>query len=208
MKTLILAAAILPLLTSVTAQSSPGYVGCYKSSGSLTQKAIEASNSPSACSDSCVDGNFTVEAMTKINECYCGTSLPPTSDKVEDSKCDASCPGSPSDTCGSNAGDFFSVYSTGVSPSLSVGTNNGTITTTSGTRNSTTSTTTGSSSETSTSNPTDTTRPTTTGSTGSAPTKTSGSTTSSTSEPNSGDSVQIGGGMLVGAVMGALAMVF
>ena len=100
MKTLILAAAILPLLTSVTAQSSPGYVGCYKSSGSLAQKAIEASNSPSACRDSCGDaGNFTVEAMTKINECYCGTSLPPTSDKVEDSKCDASCPGAASDTC-------------------------------------------------------------------------------------------------------------
>jgi len=111
-------------------------------------------------------------------------------------------------TGGSNAGDFFSVYSTGVTASLPVDTNNGTITTTSGTRNSTTSTTTGSSSETSTSNPTDTTKPKPSGSTGSAATKTSGSTTSSTGKPNSGDSVQIGGGMLVGAVMGVLAMVF
>lgn len=109
-------------------------------------------------------------------------------------------------TGGSNAGDFFSVYSTGVTASLPVDTNNGTITTTSGTRNSTTSTTSSSSSESSTSHPTDTTK--TTGSIGSAATKTSGSTTSSTSKPNSGDSVQIGGGMLVGAVMGVLAMVF
>lgn len=109
-------------------------------------------------------------------------------------------------TGGSNAGDFFSVYSTGVTASLPVDTNNGTITTTSGTKNSTTSTASSSSSESSTSHPTDTTK--TTGSTGSAATKTSGSTTSSTSKPNSGDTVQIGNGMLVGAVMGVLAMVF
>jgi len=110
-------------------------------------------------------------------------------------------------TGGSKAGDFFSVYSTGGSPSPPVGANNSTTTATTGSRNSTTSTSTDRSSETSTVTPTDTNKPKTTTTEGVA-TRTTASATSSTRRPNSGDSVQIGSGMLVGAVMGVLAMIF
>jgi len=111
-------------------------------------------------------------------------------------------------TGGSKAGDFFSVYSTGVNPSPPVDTNNSTTTATTGSRNSTTSTTIDRGSETSTSAPTDTNKPKTMASSGGTASKTGASTTSSTRAPNSGDSVHIGGGALVGVVMGVIAMIF
>ncbi|RPA95956.1 hypothetical protein L873DRAFT_1812035 [Choiromyces venosus 120613-1] len=218
MKAFILAAAALhPFITSVAAQNDGRYVGCYKSSGSLTSEVTEAFNSRGSCREACIDaGNSTVEAMTKGTACYCGTSLPPADDKVEDSQCSFNCPGFASETCGNSAGDHFSVYLTGMDPSPPVDTANGTLTTAVG-GNGTTATATDKLFTIQTSIPANATKSgvkstatgttTTTGGSGGS-VSTGASTTSSTRAPNAGDSIQVGSGILVGAIMGVLAMVF
>ncbi|KAG0637843.1 hypothetical protein HOY80DRAFT_224260 [Tuber brumale] len=208
MKIFILAATLLPLLTSVAAQGQPRYAGCYRTPGALTRTTSDRNS----CAETCADaGNSTIGALTRISECYCGTTVPRDEDRVPNENCDANCPGAPQLSCGSNAGDFYSVYYFSGGPSPSSGSNNGTISTTrAGNRTSTSS----SGTRTSTAGGGGGSGATTSG--GSAPTNTGSrgdsapsATSSAAGSSSSGNIVHIGGGMLVGAVvMGVLAMVF
>ncbi|CUS13667.1 unnamed protein product [Tuber aestivum] len=213
MKTLILATILLPLLTSVAAQSSAGPAGCYRGPGSLSSQQLGAPNSVAACRETCVRaGNYRVQAMTGGTECYCGDNLPQ-GPRAPDSNCGANCAGALNETCGSNDGMFFSFYFTGASASPPAGSN----TTSGGGGNSNTTRSGGAQ----TSVPANTTagRGGATTSEGSAATRTGGpagttgssatGTAASTSTgASSGDSVQVGSGVLIGAVIGILAMVF
>jgi len=213
MKILILAATLLPFLTSVAAQA-PRYAGCYRTAGGLTRVDSQRPSCAEACTDA---GNAPIGALTRTNECYCGTTPPRDEDRAPDASCDSPCPGAPELACGSNSGQFFSVYFWTGGPSPSSGANNATVSSTRGGNR----TSTGRSSGTQTATTTGATKSggaTGTASGGSAPSKTDSEGSSAPSEStgsggatssNSGDNLHIGGAMLIGAVvMGVLTMVF
>ena len=72
---------------------------CYSSAGSLTLNGTSIYQSQGACELIAGPKGNKVIALTDGNVCYTGDSLPPASDKVEDSKCSVSCVGYPSDNC-------------------------------------------------------------------------------------------------------------
>lgn len=57
-----------------------------------------------------------VMGLNKGSDCWCGSALPPESDKVDDSQCDKPCTGFGTDDCGGD--DTFSVYLTGYDDSV------------------------------------------------------------------------------------------
>lgn len=74
--------------------------GCFSSWGNLIFNSTQQYNSRGGCATAiCYDGGFLVAAMTAGNECYCGTEYPPKDTVVDDSKCDISCPGYPTEAC-------------------------------------------------------------------------------------------------------------
>lgn len=52
-----------------------------------------------------------VMGLNQGSDCWCGSALPPESDKVDDGKCDKGCTGFGTDKCGGS--DVYSVYLTG-----------------------------------------------------------------------------------------------
>lgn len=88
---------LLPLLAAaaVAAQSQVQSQGCYSSAGSLENLGENIYQSTGYCTNACDKSII----ATKGKECYCGDDLPPSGDKVEDSKCDIACAGYPYETC-------------------------------------------------------------------------------------------------------------
>lgn len=73
------------------------YQGCYKSAGALKFKGNHSWQSYEKCQVMC-DG-MAVEATTNEKACWCGNSLPPKSNLVDDSQCDKECTGYPQEHC-------------------------------------------------------------------------------------------------------------
>ncbi|KAJ5544762.1 Carbohydrate-binding WSC subgroup [Penicillium sp. DV-2018c] len=115
-----LAATVLMAATSVVAEDfklvargalSPTLVACYSSVPGYGKAMSYTYQSSGWCQDHCSKehGAF---ALTGGSDCLCGDTLPPSSDKVDSSKCSKPCSGWPSDKCG--AGGYYSVYTTGL----------------------------------------------------------------------------------------------
>ncbi|KAF7156444.1 hypothetical protein CNMCM5623_010114 [Aspergillus felis] len=70
---------------------------CYNSPGDLTLAGSSVFMSRGMCKSKCEkNAVFAVQGT----DCYCGSSLPPSSAKVSSDKCDTPCPGYPTDYCG------------------------------------------------------------------------------------------------------------
>lgn len=86
--------------------TSPSYVACYKSSGSLKKIRSDDGLSKGVCKDICVDEDvssggkgYSVMGMTSQFDCWCGNKLPNSADKVSDDKCSIMCPGMGTERC-------------------------------------------------------------------------------------------------------------
>ncbi|KAL2884677.1 hypothetical protein HOO65_100081 [Ceratocystis lukuohia] len=92
-------------------------VGCFSSSGNLTDPGGYADTSVSSgfCGVSlCVEKGFTVFAI-RGPKCYCGNTYPPEDDIVEDSRCNYPCPAYPVEACGGiSNGGAWSVFNSGI----------------------------------------------------------------------------------------------
>jgi len=89
------------------------YQGCYSSSTGLSKNDTYQFQSKGYCQQQCVPQDSPVQATSNSDECWCGDSVPPSSSKVDDSKCDGPCTGYGVEMCGGDG--FFSVYLTGTS---------------------------------------------------------------------------------------------
>ncbi|PKX91723.1 WSC domain-containing protein [Aspergillus novofumigatus IBT 16806] len=70
---------------------------CYNSPGDLTLAESSKFMSRGMCESKCEKNAVLAVQGT---DCYCGSSLPPSSAKVSNDKCDTPCPGYPVDYCG------------------------------------------------------------------------------------------------------------
>ena len=82
--------------------------GCFSSSTGMTLNSTQEYNSRGSCGDQCYAINSATFAMTDRNLCYCGDVLPPSSTKVNDSKCNINCPGFGSESCKYTASELIS----------------------------------------------------------------------------------------------------
>ncbi|CAN6624715.1 protein Slg1p [Trichomonascus vanleenenianus] len=106
MKLSLLAGAFMGLL--VSAQYNPA--GCYGSVGSLQSAGANTWNTGSKCYSICSAKGMKVFA-TQGQDCYCGDSLPSSSDKASSGSCSQTCPGYPQEMCGGPKA--FTVYVVG-----------------------------------------------------------------------------------------------
>jgi len=87
------------------------YQGCYSSVPGMAKSDTYDYQSKGHCQSQCAPMNKAVQATSSRNQCWCGDDMPPKSDKVDDSKCTASCTGYGIEMCGGYG--FYSVYLTG-----------------------------------------------------------------------------------------------
>lgn len=82
------------------ALSTDTFEGCYSSAGALTYNNRYTYQTSGWCQGQCVnDANYAVMATTNSTDCYCGNTLPPQSDKVDNSNCNLHCAGYASEMC-------------------------------------------------------------------------------------------------------------
>jgi cell wall integrity and stress response component len=91
------------------------YVGCYSSAGSMSKSDSFTYQSYGHCQERCIPKSGqnpqAVMGLNQGSDCWCGSTLPPESDKVDDGECDKGCSGFGTDKCGGS--DVYSVYLTG-----------------------------------------------------------------------------------------------
>lgn len=75
------------------------FVGCFDNGDVLANKTSYNFQSSGWCENHCSDKGALTFGLTNGKECLCGNSLPPSSAKVSNSKCDSSCNGWPDDMC-------------------------------------------------------------------------------------------------------------
>lgn len=107
-------AAVVLLGSSHVARAVVTTIGCYSSAGTATFDSTSVFNSLGYCSGQCAKS--AVFATTGKTSCYCGDGLPPSSAKVDDSNCNISCPGYPSDNCGGS--NYYYFYNMGTNPNI------------------------------------------------------------------------------------------
>ncbi|CAG7918229.1 unnamed protein product [Penicillium olsonii] len=88
-------ALALPVYSSSTAS-----MGCYSEVDSMKSQGPFTFQSPGHCQEQCSSKGFKVAALSRGDMCYCGDKLPAESAKVDDDKCDLTCPGWPEEKCG------------------------------------------------------------------------------------------------------------
>lgn len=67
--------------------------GCYSSATGLTFANTYQYQSQGSCQTTCNAKNMPVMGLTAGSDCWCGSELPPTNDKVEQSQCSHVCNG-------------------------------------------------------------------------------------------------------------------
>jgi len=82
----------------------------------MAQNTTYLYNTSGWCQQQCAPMGKAVEGMSNGNECWCGDSVPPSSTKVDDSKCSTICPGYGIENCGADG--YFSVYLTGTTTNV------------------------------------------------------------------------------------------
>jgi cell wall integrity and stress response component len=99
------------------------YVGCYSSAGKLTKGDTFTYQSYGHCQETCIpksgENPQAVMGLNKGSDCWCGSALPPESDKVSDTECNTACTGFGQDDCGGK--NTFSVYLTGYDNTVGAG---------------------------------------------------------------------------------------
>ncbi|KAJ5172914.1 hypothetical protein N7492_005507 [Penicillium capsulatum] len=91
------------------------FVGCFDNADAFDKKTSYNFQSSGWCGNHCSDAGSLTFGLTNKSDCLCGDSLPPSSAKVSNDKCDKSCNGWPEDMCGGVG--YYSVYKTGVDDS-------------------------------------------------------------------------------------------
>lgn len=86
--------------------------GCYKSLTSFKFSNTNSWQTSGLCQKACVPLNKPVIAINGT-DCWCSNTLPPTKDKVDESKCDTICPGFGTVMCGGGA-DYFTTWNDGL----------------------------------------------------------------------------------------------
>lgn len=105
-------AALLVALCAPATADSYTKLGCFSSSSiqsSLSYKNSYTYQSSGYCETQCL--GHKIVALTKGNQCYCGDTVPSSSDQVDESKCATPCQGYPLENCGGNS--YFLLYSDG-----------------------------------------------------------------------------------------------
>jgi cell wall integrity and stress response component len=96
------------------------YVGCYSTGGAMSKSDSFTYQSFGHCQGQCIpksgENPQPVMGLNKGSDCWCGSALPPESDKVDDKQCDKGCTGFGTDMCG--GASTFSVYLTGYDNSV------------------------------------------------------------------------------------------
>ena len=85
--------------SGLTGLKTPTYVGCFSSSGSLTDMGDYTFQAMGWCQPLCVRQAKAILAFTGGTNCLCGDSLPPGSAKIDDSHCQTECQGYPQQKC-------------------------------------------------------------------------------------------------------------
>jgi len=98
----------LPVATLATSEFDSE---CFSDPGALQDQGSYNFQSPGYCQAQCRKGHFTVAALSKGTDCWCGHDMPPKDKRVKDSKCNVACTGWPENKCGGH--DAWSVFSTG-----------------------------------------------------------------------------------------------
>lgn len=119
----ILAAMATLLVESTWAQvqyNTTTYMGCYSSAGTLTKSDSFTYQSYGHCQEQCIpksgENAQAVMGLNRGSDCWCGSTLPPESDKVDEEQCNTGCTGFGTDDCGGR--NTFSVYLTGFDDSV------------------------------------------------------------------------------------------
>src|SRR4051812_25263888 len=87
------------------------YQGCFSSVESWSINTTYTFNSQGYCQTQCAQSQSTYQATSQGDQCLCGNTLPSTSTKVDDTKCEIACSGYASEKCGGKG--FYSIYLTG-----------------------------------------------------------------------------------------------
>ena len=91
------------------------YIGCYSSAGALSKSDSFTYQSYGHCQEQCIPKSgqnpHAVMGLNQGSDCWCGSALPPDSDKVDDERCNTPCTGFNTDNCGGDK--TFSVHLTG-----------------------------------------------------------------------------------------------
>jgi cell wall integrity and stress response component len=99
------------------------YVGCFSSVGELTKGDTFTYQSYGHCQETCIpqsgENPQAVMGLNRGSDCWCGSALPPESDKVSDAECNTPCTGFGKDNCGGK--NTFSVYLTGYDNTVGTG---------------------------------------------------------------------------------------
>lgn len=82
-------------------------VGCYKSSGSLTDQGSWTFQAMGNCQPLCVEQGLPVGALFNGSNCFCGNSMPSKDDVLDDSQCNTPCQGYPGDSCGGRSAYYW-----------------------------------------------------------------------------------------------------
>ncbi|EPS33316.1 hypothetical protein PDE_08278 [Penicillium oxalicum 114-2] len=104
--------AMATYIDRLVPRNSMTLVGCYSSKEGLSDQVSYTFQSSGWCFDRCNGKKAAVFALTSGTDCLCGTELPPSSSKVDSSKCNTACAGWPQDMCGGS--DYYSLYTTGL----------------------------------------------------------------------------------------------
>lgn len=91
------------------------FVGCYSSAGDMSKSDSFTYQSFGHCQEQCIpksgENPQAVMGLTKGSDCWCGSALPPESNKIDNSQCNTGCTGFGTDKCGGSK--TYSVYLTG-----------------------------------------------------------------------------------------------
>jgi cell wall integrity and stress response component len=90
--------------------------GCYKSNANHTlNEAVTGTGvSSGSCRKECIKGNKWTVISLQGSKCFCGTVMPPPSDKASDTKCAYKCPAYGKEACGNIGGTgYYSIFNLG-----------------------------------------------------------------------------------------------
>jgi cell wall integrity and stress response component len=89
---------VLPVLADTSDLRAFTEIGCFSSSGTLVDQGQYQFQSRGYCQGVCGNAGFTVMALSKGSDCWCGNEVP--TQKASNVSCSSSCYGYGPQTCG------------------------------------------------------------------------------------------------------------
>ncbi|KAJ5639568.1 uncharacterized protein N7484_007430 [Penicillium longicatenatum] len=105
-QSLLASIALIPLVTAVSSS-----LGCYSSVPNLKDVKQYTFQSHGFCLNQCTEAGFHIAALKDGITCGCSNTIPLSSAKLDDDKCDQYCAGWPEDNCGGI--NVYTVLTTG-----------------------------------------------------------------------------------------------